>query len=427
MLYHPNRLIVRATLASASLLTLALGVAALPQLAAAWPVGQQDEVQLDNFTATSKDGDVMTIAHADFKGTNLSKEEIEKLLTPDTPSEDKTALLQKMKVGEMSIPQIDVAPKKGGAIHIHDVTGKDIDAGKVGKFGFSSVDGNGAGADGPVAIKAGALIVENANLADALGAAKDPKQISPLNHVGHISWEGIDLTVPETGADAGPDHTIHVALGSIDVRNNYDGDILKNGETTIKGLLVEPSQGSELANNLATLGYKRIQANAHVAVRYDSGAKKLSIDDFTIDGADAGALGVKVDFADIDPALFGSDSSARIGALTGGAISGLEVKFVNAGIFEKSLAYFAEQEKTTPEDLKKQWAAAAGQMLPAVLGGDPSALKVAAEAQKFIAAPTNLTIAVHAKSGAFKFSDAMGAADPMSLIAKLDIAAVANK
>ena len=82
-----------------------------------------------------------------------------------------------------------------------------------------------------------------------------------------------------------------------------------------------------------------------------------------------------------------------MGALAGGGIAAIEVKFVNAGLFEKSVAYFAAQQKTTPEAVKKQWAAAAGQMLPAVLGGDPSALKVAAEAQKFIAAPTNLTIA----------------------------------
>jgi hypothetical protein len=426
MFHRSVRPASRAALAGASILTLALGLGAFAQRAAAWPVGQEDEVSLDDFTTTSKDGAVMTIKHADFKGTNLSKEEIEKLLTPDTSSEDKTALMQKLKVGEMSIPLIDIAPKEGGAIHIHDVSGKDIDSGKVGKFSLSGIDGSGKDKDGPVSIKAGALIMENADLADALGAAKDPKQISPMTHLGHAAWEGIDLSVPDK--DAGPGKTIHIALGSIDIRNNYDGDILKDGATTLKGLLIEPSEGSDFANSLATLGYKRVELNAHVAAHYDAGAKKLSIDDFTIDGANAGAIGLKAAFADIDPALFGADASARLSAIAAGGISAIEIKFVNAGLFEKSVTYFAGQQKTTPADLKKQWVAAAGQMLPAVLGGDPSALKIAAEAQKFITAPTNLTIAVHPKSGTFKFADAMGGAgDPMALIGTLDIVATANK
>jgi hypothetical protein len=417
MFHRSIRLASRAALASASLLTLVLVVGAFPRSAAAWPVGQEEEVTLDDFTTTSKDGDVMTIKHAEFKGTNLSEDEIKKLLTPDTSSDDQTALMQKLKVGEMSIPQIDVAPKKGGAIHIHDITGSDIDSGKIGKFGFSGIDGEATDKDGPVSVKAGAFVMENADLADALGAAKDPKQISPLTHLGHVSWEGLDFIVPDK--DSGPGKAIHVALGSIDIRNNYDGNILKDGATTLKGLLIEPSKGSEFANSLAILGYTRIELNARIAAHYDASAKKLSIDDFTIDGANAGAIGLKADFADVDPALFGVDQAARIGAITGGAISAIEIKFVNAGLFEKSVTYFADQQKTSPDALKKQWADAAGQMLPAVLGGDPSALKVAA--------PTNLTIALHPKSGTFKFSDAMGAGDPMALISTIDIVAVANK
>jgi hypothetical protein len=426
MFHRSVRPASRAALAGASLLTLALGLGAFAQRAAAWPVGQEDEVSLDDFTTTSKDGEVMTIKHADFKGTNLTKEEIEKVLTPGTSSDDALALMKKFKVAEMSIPLIDITPKDGGAVHIHDVSGKDIDGGKVGKFSVSGVDGSSKDKDGPVSIKAGALIVENADLADALGAAKDPKQISPMTHLGHLAWEGVDLVVPDK--DSGPGKTIHIALGSIEIRNNYDGDVLKDGATTLKGLLIEPSKGSDFANSLGILGYTRVELNAHIAAHYDSGAKKLSLDDFTLDGANAGALKLKADFTDVDPSIFGADSAARLGALAGGGIAAIEVRFVNAGIFEKSVAYFADQQKTTPENLKKQWAAAAGQMLPAVLGGDPSALKIAAETQKFIAAPTNLTIGVHPKSGSFKFADAMGGAgDPMSVISSLDIVATANK
>src|SRR5450755_1793590 len=99
MLLYSARRVSQATIASASVLTLALGVSAFPPMAAAWPVGQEDTVTLDNFTTTAKDGNVITIKHAEFQGTNLSQDEVVKLLTSDTSPEDKTALMQKMKAG----------------------------------------------------------------------------------------------------------------------------------------------------------------------------------------------------------------------------------------------------------------------------------------------------------------------------------------
>jgi hypothetical protein len=425
MLRHSNRpAVARSALASASLLALALGVSALPQATAAWPVGQEDSVSLDDFTTTSKDGAKITIKHADFKGTNLTKDEIVKLLTPDTPDEEKNALVQKLKVAEISIPAIDVVPKDGGELHIRDVSGKDIDSGKIGALSIASIDGGGTDKDGPIAIKSGAIIIEDADLSDTLGAAKDPSNMSPPTHLGHFSWVGLDMTVPDKDAGGKP---MHITMGSIEDRNSYDGAVLKQGELIVKNLVIEPAAGSEFANNIGILGYKSVQLSAHVAAHYDAGGKKFTLDDFTLDGANAGAIGLKAVLTDIDPALFGADANARMAAVTGGGVSAVEVKFANAGLFEKSVAFFAGQQKLTPDAIKKQWAAAAGQMLPAVLGGDPSALKIAAEAQKFIQAPTNLTVVVKPKSGSLKFADAMSGGDPTALISTLDIVATANK
>jgi hypothetical protein len=220
---------------------------------------------------------------------------------------------------------------------------------------------------------------------------------------------------------------MHIALGSFELRNNYDGDVLKDGSVTMKGLVFEPSKGSDFANSLTMFGYSKLDLGASISVHYDSAGKKLTIDDFSINGADAGALGLKASFENIDPSLFGADEGARMGAVAGGAITSIELKFVNAGLFEKTLAFVAQQQKVTPEALKTQWAGMAGQVLPAVLGGDPSALKVAAEAQKFIGAPSNLTVTVKPKSGSFKFSDAISAGDPMGVLSGLEIVATANK
>lgn len=415
----------RAPIAGASLVTLALGLGLSPWIGVA-AAEDLATVTLDDFTVTSQHGDVVTIKHAVFEGANLSKEEIVKLLTPDTPSADELALVRKLKASSISIPSIDIAKKKGGAIHIHDVSATDIDAGKIGKLGFSGIDGAGTGDDGPVSVKSGALRLENADLSQAFGSAENPAQLSPTARLGFFSWEGVDIMAPdkESAAQGG---AIDIGLASVESRNTYDGDTFRDSATTLKGLTIEPAKGTEFANSLGALGYASVELSATAVVRYDASGKKLAIEDITIDYAKAGSIGLKADFGGIAPALFGSDRGAQMAAIADGDIASLEIKFVNSGLFDKAVAYYAHQQNATPEAVKQQWAAAAGQMVPMFLGGDPAALKVAGEAQKFIAAPTSLTIALRPKADALKFTDFLALDNPAALLAKIDIQASANK
>ena len=413
----------RAPIAGACLLGVAFGVGSCPRLAAA----AQDPatVTLDDFTVTSQRGDVVTIKHAVFEGANLSKQEIVVMLTPDTSSVDELALVRKLKAASISIPSIDIAKKKGGAIHIHDVSATDVDSGKIGKLSFSGIDGGGTGDDGPMSVKSGALHLENADLSGALGPGGDSDQSAPMAQLGFFSWEAVDVVAPDQDGPA-RSGSIHLSLASIESRNTFEGATFKDSTTTLKGLTIEPSKGSEFANSLGQLGYASVQLSASAVVRYDAGGKTLTIEDITLDYANAGSIGIKANFGGIDPALFGKDRGAQMAAVADGDIASLELKFVNNGVVEKAAAYFAQQQKTTPDALRQQWAAA-GQMLPVLLGGDPAALNLAAEAQKFIAAPGTLTIALRPKADALKFTDFLAMADPSALLAKVNIEASANK
>ena len=53
--------------------------------------------------------------------------------------------------------------------------------------------------------------------------------------------KGVDLTVPDK--DVGPGKTIHIALGSLDIRNNYDGATFKDGAMKLKSLVHRTLQG----------------------------------------------------------------------------------------------------------------------------------------------------------------------------------------
>ncbi len=423
MLRHPIRanapacLIALALIAGTSIL--------LAPSAFAWPTGDSGDVTLDDFTAKAKDGGVFVIKHAEFANTNLSKDEIVAMLTPDTPEADERALVQKLKADRISIPVIDIAAKDGGKIHLRDLVANDIDAGKVGKFEIGGMEASGTDDGAPVSVKSGALRLEGLNLAEALKAVGAPTDAPQKGRQSRLTWESVDIVAPDHGS--GPGKTIHVAIAAIELRGSYAGDALKEGTTKLSGLVIEPSPDSDFGKNLAELGYSRVELAMAIGANYHADAKKFSLDELTIEGAQMGVVGLKANFGDVDPGLFGTDSGARMQALLGCSITSLEIKIINSGLFEKALALAAKQQSATPDALKQQWSAMTGQMAPMFLGGDPSAAKVAAEAQKFIDTPKNLTISIHAKNGALKASDFMAIGDPAAFVSKLDIAATANQ
>lgn len=414
----------RAT-ASASLvaIVLAAGVVLAPHHAKAWPTGETGDVAIDDFSTTDKDGAKIAIKHIEFTGTNLEKEDIQKLLTPGTPKDEELELVKKLKAEKISIPLIEVTPKDGGLIKMTGFEANNVDEGRVAKLTITGIDGGGEEKGAKVAIKSGALLLEDADLAEVLkatgGAAGAPK-----GRLGHLTWQGVDIIAPD---DKTPGKTMHIAFGSFELKSDYDGDVMKQGSTTLKGFVFEPAPGSDFANQLASFGYSKIEMGAAIGAHYEAGAKTLSLDQFTIEGAQMGSLGFKANFGDIDPVLFTGDDNARTQALMGGSIASLEIKLINSGLFEKTLAFYAKQQGTTADALKQQVAAAAAQMVPVLLGGAPESLKVATEAQKFIDTPKNLTVSLKAKGAPLKAADFMAAGDPSAVLSKVDVSAVANQ
>ncbi len=424
MLRHPNRASARARLTA---LALAAAASFLPaSMVFAWPFSGGGDVTIEHFTAKAKDGSVIVIERAEFANANLSKDEIVKMLNPDTPEADERVLAQKFAADKVTIPSIDITGKDGAKIHIHDVAANHIDAGKVGDLGFAAMEASGTDNGGAYSLKSGALRLEGLDLADALKAVGAPQEAAQKGRLGHLTWQSLDIVAPD--AESGPGKTIHIALASAEVRSSYDGGTLKHGDTKLTGLIVEPSPDSEFGKNLAQLGYSKLEMAMVVGADYQPAAKTFTLDELTIEGAQMGSIRLKANFGDIDPALFSSpDNSARMAALLGCSISSLEIKVVNSGLFEKALAFTAKQQGASADALKQQWSAMTGQMAPMLLGGDPSALKVAAEAQKFIEAPKNLTISIKAKSGGLKAADFEAIDDPAAFVSKLDIAAAANQ
>ena len=204
-------------------------------------------------------------------------------------------------------------------------------------------------------------------------ADDDPASAAaPPSRLVGLTLNGLDIVAPDPG-DA-PGQSIHVAIGSIVVHNEYAGASIKQGDAKVAGVVIEPSPGSDAGKSLASLGYSKVELAMAVGVKYQADAKTFALENFTIDGAQMGSVGLKADFTDVAPALFGADSAGRMQALFDAGVASLEIKLVNGGMFEKALAYFAKQQGLPPDKLRAQWSAMVGQMAPVMLGGSPAGL-----------------------------------------------------
>src|SRR5581483_9520204 len=152
-------------LAAASASLAAIIVAAsffLTYQARAWPGGETGDVAIDDFSTTDKEGGKIVIKHIEFTNTNLEKEEVQKLLTPGTPKNEELELVKKLKADKISIPSIELSPKEGGLVRLNGFEANDIDEGRVGKLSIAGIDGGGEQNGAKLAIKSGALVLEDA-------------------------------------------------------------------------------------------------------------------------------------------------------------------------------------------------------------------------------------------------------------------------
>ena len=281
------------------------------------------DVTIDNLAFKSLDGDSFAIAHVEFTNTNLSKDEVVKLLTPDTPADDDRELAKKLKADKISIPSIDILGKDGSKIHLAGLTASHVDAGRIEALDVAWLDATGTDNGGPVAVKSGALHVDGVDVAQLLVAGDSGDAAKP-SRLGGLTLSGLDIVAPDPDSPAG--QTIHFAIGSIEVHNDYAGDSLKQGDAKLVGIVIEPSPGSEAGKNFATLGYSKVELAVAIGASYQAGAKSFALENFTVDGAQMGSVGLKANFTDVGSALFGADSAARMQALLEAGVASVELK-----------------------------------------------------------------------------------------------------
>ena len=110
-----------------------------------------------------------------------------------------------------------------------------------------------------------------------------------------------------------------------------------------------------------------------------------------------------------------------------GKTTGMNLRYVDSGLFDKALVFFAKSQGKDPAAVRKEWAMMIVGMLPMLMGGDSVALRLSEALSAFVTQPKSLAISLKGKNGPINFADFGRFADPSYLLSQVEITAVANK
>ena len=404
-------------------LLLAASLAILP---AGLARAQAGDVRIDSLRMGDGE-DSVELKGLAFNGANLSRAEIGALLAVETPGDQRTALAARLKAASASIAEIIIGAPSKGPLTFTGLRAETIDQGKIRRLTLAGGQGGPTINGETASFRAGALTIDEIDLSSVLTSLIKGSLFAAKPSVARLSWNGFEASFPDkdTPAKTPGGNIVNIRLSAVDAQSQFEGGMPTKSAMAIRNLVVELPKGSETAKKLAEAGYDRLDMSLTSSVAFNPAKKSLMIDDLTVSAAGMGSVGLRAEFANIDPALLTGDPMAALAALMTVEFASTELRIINDGLIDKALVMAAKEQGKKPDQLKKEAGAMVTQFTPMLLGGDPSSLQVAAALGAFIRDPKSLSVTVKAKDGALKFTD-LDFDQPMSILQELDISAAAN-
>ena len=273
-------------------------------------------------------------------GTNLTQEEVAKLFAGATPDAERKAIAARMTATRIAIPEA-VATSKDATFTATGFVAENIDKGKVGHMALAGITGEGDVKDaGKATFRSGAFVLDGGSLLGML----EPGTAGDLAAASHLSWQGLDVTMPdkETPAGAPGGNLYHITMASFTADGTSDGKVPLTAHGKLDHLVIMPPPQSKAGMGLAMAGYDKLDFGATFASVYDPAARTFRLDDYTLTGAGMGSIGLSGLASSIAPRLFTGKREDKLGAVMQGALNSLKIHIVNTGLFEKALTVYAQ-------------------------------------------------------------------------------------
>lgn len=403
-------------------LVVALSLSGLPAYAG--------DVILDNLTSREDRG-LTRIARVEVINTNLSADDVRRLLETSGDDKMQLELLSRLKADRMTINGLTFSGDDGTMIFA-PIMMSGIDQGRVARIMLDGVDMDLRMADmkGTSQLKVRALDIERADFASLFKAVLAGRPEDMDFHAEKLvwagfEWSGVDDKVP---ANAPGGNRMRLSLAGVNATTQYDGAVPVRSIAEINGMAIELPPTSEGGRTLADIGYKKLEFSLAGQMRYDPLKRDLAIENYALTGVNMGRLILSGQFGNIDPSLLsGGMPEQKLAALMLTNISQLDMRFVNEGAIENGFAFAAQQQGKTAPALRSEAAMIVGQMLPMLLGGDPAALPLARAAQDFLRESKNFTLSLKSRGAPVPVARLSSISDPSTFFALVDVQLKSNQ
>ena len=188
-----------------------------------------------------------------------------------------------------------------------------------------------------------------------------------------------------------------------------------------------PNSTDDGVKELVALGYKDIDISFLAAAAWNEAANEIALNEVSFQGQEMGHVSLTGRIGNVGKDLFDADTAIATVALVGAKAKALDLTVENKGLFERYMAMAAKEQKTTPESLRRTYAAAAAFVVPAMIGSSEQAQALSQAIARFIAKPGKLTINATPKDPAgFGIAEAVVMPDPKAILDRLNISAKAE-
>jgi hypothetical protein len=282
-------------------------------------------------------------------------------------------------------------------------------------------------------VKIGALAFRDIDLGELRDLAESKIEnglASPAANASiasEISLTGLDVDAGEakTGTDAGRRTRFQLAKLDLISADPVEG-IPSHFSTVIDHFTLDLKDANGEFDDIAALGYDRIDLSSRLEAHFDASKRELGLDDLSLSGIDMGTVGIACTFGNVSKDLFSADRAQIEAAALSILIHRIEIKIENSGLFERMIAAAAKKSNKSPDEIRQAYVAAAANGVPTLFGDGPGAKAVGAAITKFIATPKNLRIVAVAPEGVGVVDLAL-IKDPNALMNKLSIKAAADE
>jgi hypothetical protein len=381
--------------------------------------------------SVDKSGEVF-IPRIEVVGSTASAGDIQRLLTPDLSAAARAELVMNLQAQRITIPEVIVTytDKTKGRFVLRDYVVSNLDRARFDRISLGGINGviSGTG-NGDGSLTSGPIVLEGGDFSKLAAAAKSGSAIDGTGKLRLFTWSDFSISMPDEKlpASAPGGNMYRFAIKSVRAVTDYAGDIPTKATANFSGLSFDAPASSTIGQSLAAFGYKRIELGLNFAGAYNPSARSFALTDYSLSGVDAGALAFAGAFADIDAATFTGDNETRQAALLRGKIANLDLRYVDSGLFERALVFYAASVGKDVLSVRKEWSMMIVGMLPILMGGDPAALKLSEALSTFVNQPKSLAISLKPKGGPIAMGDLAKLADPMALLARIEIMATANR